>query len=112
VRAGERRGGRAAWRELAAAFARPAPAPADFCARLDSRRRAGYPAGSRPVIHGPVIEEFLREDGRIGKNLEKIAPAGGRLRELGVSKRVVGWWTLDTLLDDGAPAEFEPENPS
>ena len=106
------RSGRAAWRELAAAFGRmPAP-PADFCARLDAWRRAGYPAAQRPKIEDPVYTELLSEDGRIGHNLVKVERAGGRLRELGVSKRVVGWWTLDTLLDDIAPEDLAALDPS
>jgi hypothetical protein len=97
------RSGRAAWRELAAAFGRMPPPPADFCARLDAWRSAGYPAAQRPKIQDPVYAELLTEDGRIGQNLKKVERAGGRLRELGVSKRVAGWWTLDTLLDDLEP---------
>jgi hypothetical protein len=97
------RSGRAAWRELAAAFGRMPPPPADFCARLDAWRGAGYPAAQRPKIQDPVYAELLTEDGRIGRNFKKVERAGGRLRELGVSKRIVGWWTLDTLLDDLEP---------
>jgi hypothetical protein len=94
------RSGRAAWRELAASFARmPAP-PADFCARLAAWRQAGYPAAQRPKIKDPIYEELLSEESRIGHNFAKVERAGPRLRELGVSKRVVGWWTFDTLLDD------------
>jgi hypothetical protein len=100
------RSGRAAWRELAASFSRMPPPPADFCARLDAWRRAGYPASQRPKIEDPVYLELLSEDGRLGHNLVKVERAGGRLRELGVSKRIVGWWTLDTLLDDIAPEDL------
>jgi hypothetical protein len=100
------RSGRAAWRELAATFGRMPPPPADFCARLDAWRRAGYPAAQRPKIEDPVYLELLSEDGRIGHNLVKVERAGARLRELGVSKRVVGWWTLDTLLDDIEPDDL------
>jgi hypothetical protein len=106
------RSGRAAWRELAAAFGRMPPPPADFCARLDAWRSAGYPAAQRPKIQDPVYAELLTEDGRIGHNFQKVERAGGRLRELGVSKRIVGWWTLDTLLDDLEPAEFDLVHPS
>jgi hypothetical protein len=94
------RSGRAAWRELAVSFNRLNPPPADFCERLVAWRRAGYPAAQRPKIEDPVFQELLSEDGRLGHNLEKVERAGARLHELGVSKRVVGWWTLDTLLDD------------
>ena len=108
----ELRAGRAAWRELAAAFAHMPPGPADLCARLDAWRRAGYPAASRPVIHDPVLEDLVSEHGRLAMNFAKIARAGGRLRELGVSKRVADWWTLDTLLDDAEPRELEALRPS
>jgi hypothetical protein len=108
----ELRGGRAAWRELAAAFARMPALPADFCARLDTWRKAGYPAAQRPKLQDPIYTELLSEDGRIGHNLEKVGRAGGRLRELGVSKRVVGWWTLDTLLDDIEPEDLAALDPS
>jgi hypothetical protein len=113
VRDPELRGGRTAWRELAAAFARMPPGPADFCARLDAWRKAGYPAASRPVIHDPVLEDLLSDDdGRLAMNLEKIARASRHLQELGVSKRVADWWTLDTLLDDAEPRELELVRPS
>jgi hypothetical protein len=36
---------------------------------------------------------------------DKIARSGARLRELGVSKRVVGWWTGDTLLGEVDPPD-------
>ena len=103
VRDPQLRSGRAAWRELAASFGRLSPPPADFCAQLKTWRQAGYPAASRPKIEDPVFEELLSDDSRFGHNLQKVTHAGGRLRELGVSKRVVGWWTLDTLLDDLEP---------
>jgi hypothetical protein len=100
------RSGRAAWRELADSFGRLNPPPADFCARLVAWRKAGYPAARRPKIDDPIYFELLSEDGRIGQNLVKVERAGVRLRELGVSKRVVGWWSFDTLLDDIVPDEL------
>jgi hypothetical protein len=112
VRDPKLRSGRAAWRELAAAFNRMNPPPADFCARLDTWRKAGYPAAQRPKIQDPVFQELLSEDGRIGHNLVKVERAGARLRDLGVSKRVVGWWTLDTLLDDIEPVDLNMVRPS
>ncbi len=108
----ELRSGRAAWRELASAFTLLAPPPTDFCARLDAWRKAGYPRASRPKIEDPVFEQLLSEDGRFGHNLQKVERAGRRLRELGVSKRVVGWWTLDTLLDDLDAGELDLAHPS
>jgi hypothetical protein len=106
------RSGRAAWRELAASFNRMNPPPADFCARLDAWRKAGYAAAQRPKIQDPVFQELLSEDGRIGHNLVKVERAAARLRELGVSKRVLGWWTLDTLLDDIEPEDLNMVRPS
>jgi hypothetical protein len=112
VRDPQLRSGRAAWRELAATFGRMAPPPADFCARMKSWRQAGYPAASRPEVQDPVFQELLSDDSRLGHNLEKVGRTGARLRELGVSKRVVGWWTLDTLLDDLDAEELQVVRPS
>ena len=97
--------GRAAWRFYAAKFAQFAPAPTDICARLDAWRQAGYPAASRPEIHDPVFEEALRNDARYDRLDAKLERSGRRLRELGLSKRVVGWWTGDTLLDEVDPPD-------
>lgn len=97
--------GRAAWRFFAAKFAQiPAP-PADLCTRLDAWRQAGYPAASRPKIDDPIFDEILRNDRRYDRQSDKLQRAGDRLRELGVSKRVVGWWSGDTLLDEVDPPE-------
>jgi hypothetical protein len=107
VRDPQLRSGRAAWRELAVSFGRIAPPPTDFCARLKAWRQAGYPAASRPEIKDPLLDELVSDESRLGQNLEKVERTGRRLRELGVSKRVVGWWTFDTLLDDLAPDELQ-----
>lgn len=94
------RSGRAAWRVLAAQFGTIGPAPADVCAQLDAWRQAGYPAASRPAIKDPGIDALLRADDKRFERLDaKLARAGERLRDLGVSKRVGGWFTGDTLLD-------------
>jgi hypothetical protein len=45
-----------------------------------------------------VSERYERLDDKLGRS-------GERLRKLGVSKRVVGWWTGDTLLDGVDPPE-------
>jgi hypothetical protein len=97
--------GRAVWRFYAAKYAQFAPAPTDICARLDAWRQAGYPAASRPAIHDPVFEESLRNDERYDRLDAKLERSGERLRKLGVSKRVVGWWTGDTLTDEIDPPE-------
>jgi len=105
------RSGRAAWRVYAAKFAQFAPAPTDICARLDAWRQAGYPAASRPAIHDPIFEEALRNDDRYDRLDAKLERSGDRLRALGVSKRVVGWWTGDTLLDElDPPDDLIPED--
>jgi hypothetical protein len=103
--------GRAAWRFYAAKFAQFAPAPTDICARLDAWRQAGYPAASRPAIHDPVFEEALRNDARYDRLDAKLERSGDRLRELGVSNRVVAWWTGDTLLNEvDPPDDLLPED--
>jgi hypothetical protein len=103
--------GRAAWRVYAALFARFPPAPTDVCARLDAWRQAGYPAVSRPAIQDPIFEEALRNDERYERLDAKLERSGDRLRKLGVSKRVVGWWSGDTLLDEvDPPDELIPED--
>jgi hypothetical protein len=94
------RSGRAAWRVLATEFGKIGPAPTDVCAQLDAWRQAGYPAASRPAIKDPGIEALLRADDKRFDRLDaKLGRAGKRLRDLGVSKRVVDWFTGDTLLD-------------
>jgi hypothetical protein len=94
------RSGRAAWRVLAAEFGKIAPAPTDVCQRLDAWRQAGYPAASRPTIEDPGVDALLRVDDKRFDRLDaKLGRAGERLRDLGVSKRVVEWYTGDTLLD-------------
>jgi hypothetical protein len=105
------RSGRAVWRFFAAKFAQiPAP-PADLCARLDAWRQAGYPAASRPAINDPVFDELLRNEERYDRLNDKLARSGDRLRKLGVSKRVVGWWTGDTLLNElDPPDDLIPED--
>jgi hypothetical protein len=95
------RSGRAAWRVFAAEFAKVQPAPADVCQQLDAWRQAGYPAASRPAIKDPGIDTLLRADDKRFDRLQvKLDRAGKRLEDLGVSKRVVGWYTGDTLLAD------------
>jgi hypothetical protein len=95
----------------AAKFAQFAPAPTDICARLDAWRQAGYPAASRPAIHDPVFDEALANDKRYDRLDAKLERSGERLRKLGVSKRVVGWWTSDTLLDAvDPPDDLLPED--
>ena len=99
------RSGRAVWRVYAAKFAQFQPAPADLCARLDAWRQAGYAKASRPAIHDPAFEDLLRVSERYERLDDKLGRSGERLRKLGVSKRVVGWWTGDTLLDGVDPPE-------
>jgi hypothetical protein len=106
------RSGRAAWRDLAGLLVRFAPPPTDFCARLDAWRKAGYPAASRPKIEDPAFIELLGEGNTLDRVDRKLARAGRRLRELGVSKRIVGWWTFENLLDDIEPDEPVVEDPS
>jgi hypothetical protein len=96
------RSGRAAWRDLAVHVARFARPPADFCTQLDAWRKAGYPKASRPRIDDPAVDWLVENLDRVDAKLER---SGRRLRELGVSKRLVGWWTLETLLDDIEPDE-------
>jgi hypothetical protein len=111
VRDSKLRSGRAAWRFFAAKFAQiPAP-PADLCARLDAWRQAGYPAASRPAIDAPIFDEILRNDERYDRLNAKLGRSGERLRKLGVSTRVVGWWTGDTLLSEvDPPDDLIPED--
>ena len=97
--------GRAVWRIYAAKFGQFAPAPTDICARLDAWRQTGYPAASRPAIKDPAFEEALGNSKRYDRLNAKLERSGDRLRELGVSKRVVGWWTGDTLLDAVDPPD-------
>jgi hypothetical protein len=105
--------GRAAWRVYAAKFGQFAPAPTDICARLDAWRQAGYPAASRPAINDPVVDEALANSKRYDRLDAKLERSGRRLRELGLSKRVVGWWTGDTLLDEvDPPDDLLPEDDS
>jgi hypothetical protein len=93
------RSGRAGWRVIAATFARIAAPPADVCGTLDAWRQAGYPSGSRPAVSDPTLDDLVRNDDKFNALDAKIERAGRRLRELGVSKRVVDWYTLTTLLD-------------
>jgi hypothetical protein len=93
------RSGRAGWRVVARDFGAFAPPPTNICAQLDAWRQAGYPAASRPSVDDPALGALLDDDSGLDGASKKIARAGRRLRELGVSKRVVGWWTFDTLLD-------------
>jgi hypothetical protein len=94
------RSGRAGWRVVATEFGKLSPPPADPCAPLDAWRRAGYPAAARPKVDEPVLAALLNDDdSAFGSATAKIERSGRRLRELGVSKRVVSWWTLDNLLD-------------
>jgi hypothetical protein len=103
------RSGRAGWRVLATQFGAVGAPPTDLCARLDAWRKAGYPAASRPAIEDPGITVLLRDDSGEQRIQRKLNRSGERLRELGVSKRVVGWWTGDTLLDDiDIDREFTP----
>jgi hypothetical protein len=103
--------GRAAWRIYAAKFGQFAPAPTDICARLDAWRQAGYPAASRPAIKDPVFEEALGNNKRYDRLDAKLERSGERLRKLGVSKRVVGWWSGDTLLNEvDPPDDLIPED--
>jgi hypothetical protein len=101
------RSGRAGWRDLAAALGRFSPPPTDACAQLDAWRKACYPAASRPKIDDPAFTQLLTGDDldRIDARLTRAAK---RLQELGVSERVIGWWTLDTLLDDIEPDDDLP----
>jgi hypothetical protein len=94
------RSGRAGWRVLAARFAGVAAPPTDVCAQLEAWRQAGYPAAARPAVKDPAITALLGEDRSLALAQRKLNRSGDRLRELGVSKRVLGWWTGETLLDD------------
>jgi hypothetical protein len=94
------RSGRAGWRVLAARFGQIAAPPGDLCAPLDAWRQAGYPASGRPKVTDAGLAALQRDDSRLNLVQRKLNRSGARLRELGVSKRVVGWWTGDTLLDD------------
>jgi hypothetical protein len=97
--------GRAAWRVYTALFARFAPPPTDICARLDAWRQSGYAAASRPVIKDPIFQEAIRNDERDERLDAKLERSANRLRGLGVSKRVVGWWSGETLLDEVDPPD-------
>jgi hypothetical protein len=111
MRDAQLKSGRAAWRFYAGEYGQFAPAPTDVCARLDAWRQAGYPAASRPVIHDPVFDEALRNNKRYDRVDAKLERSGARLRKLGVSKRVVGWWTGDTLFDQvDPPDDLLPED--
>jgi hypothetical protein len=94
------RSGRAGWRVVAAGFGQIAAPPGDLCAPLDAWRQAGYPAAARPKVNDPGLAALLREDSSLDLAQRKLNRSGARLRELGVSKRVVDWWTGKTLLDD------------
>jgi hypothetical protein len=73
--------------------ARVGQPPADLCARLDAWRRAGYPAGAAPKIDDPAFDAIFDARKQIDRDTEKVEKAGRRLRALGVSKRVVAYWT-------------------
>jgi hypothetical protein len=99
------RSGRAAWRVYADLFGRiPAP-PADLCAPLDAWAKAGYPDAGRPKIEDPVLAEALKNDSRFDRLDSKLDRAGKRLRELGVSRKVVDWWTGEALFEGLEPDE-------
>lgn len=94
------RSGRAGWRVLAGRFGQIAAPPSDLCAPLDAWRQAGYPASARPKANDPGLAALMHDDSSLNLVQRKLNRSGARLRKLGVSKRVVGWWTGDTLLDD------------
>ncbi len=105
------RSGRAVWRLYAAKFAQIQPAPADLCARLDAWRQAGYPAASRPAISDPVVEDAMRNEKRYDRLNAKLERSGAVLHKLGVSRRVVDWWTGETLLEAvDPPDDLIPED--
>lgn len=65
----------------------------------------------RPKIDDPIFAEILRNDKRYDRQSEKLERSGDRLRKLGVSKRVVGWWDGDTLLNEvDPPDDLIPED--
>jgi hypothetical protein len=101
------RSGRAGWRALAGELRQVAPPPPDFCGTLDAWAKAGYPAASRPRINDPQYDRLTRPGNHVLDSVEaKIERAGRRLRALGVSKRVVDWYTTSSLLDEVEPVEI------
>jgi hypothetical protein len=94
------RSGRAGWRVLAARFGQIAAAPNDVCGPLDAWRQAGYRASARPKVDDPGLAALQGKNSGLNLVQRKLNRSGARLRELGVSKRVVGWWTGETLLED------------
>jgi hypothetical protein len=99
------RSGRAAWRVYADFFGRMPAAPADLCGPVDAWAKAGYPEDAHPTINDPVLAQLLENEKRFDRLDAKIEAAGDRVRELGVSRKVAGWWSGDALFDG-----IEPED--
>src|SRR5207247_4171 len=76
--------------------AAPAPSPACPTTR---------PTSSRPAVSDPTLQDLIGNVDKFNALDAKLERAGRRLRELGVSKRVVEWYTADTLLDGIDPGE-------